>query len=87
LFFGKRDVLAVMACYAASIGILAGVGYMLGLGVFYYLGLSLAVCIAAYHYTLIRNRQREACFKAFLHNNWFGAAVFAGIVMNYLQHT
>jgi len=85
LFFGKHDVLAVMVCYLAAIGILAAVGNTLHLGMFYYLGLSLATGIAAYHYTLIRNRQREACFKAFLHNNWFGAAVFAGIALDYLR--
>jgi 4-hydroxybenzoate polyprenyltransferase len=85
LFFGQYAVAAVMACYAAALAILASVGYMLHLGGAYYLGLSLAAGIAAYHYTLIRNRQREACFKAFLHNNWFGAAVFVGIVLDYLQ--
>ncbi len=84
LFFGQYDVFAVMACYAVTIGILAVAGYALGLGMFYYLGLLVAAGIAAYHYTLIRKRQREMCFKAFLHNNWFGAAVFAGIVLNYL---
>ena len=67
-----------------ALAILAAVGYILHLGTFYYLGLTLAAGIAAYHYTLIRNRQREACFKAFLHNNWFGAAVFAGIVLDRL---
>ncbi len=84
LFFGKHDVLAVMACYATTLGILAGTGYTLGLGAFYYLGLLVAAGIAAYHYALIRKRQREMCFRAFLHNNWFGAAVFAGIALNYL---
>ena len=86
LFFGKHDVFAVMACYAATIGILVGVGYTLGLGAFYYIGLLVAAGIAAYHYTLIRKRQREMCFKAFLHNNWFGAAVFLGIALSYLLH-
>jgi 4-hydroxybenzoate polyprenyltransferase len=87
LLFGQYDVAAVMACYAAALAILASVGYMLHLGALYYFGLLAAAGITAYHYTLIRNRQREACFKAFLHNNWFGAAVFAGIVLDYLQHT
>ena len=87
LFFGKHDVLAVMACYAAALGILAGIGHTFELGTFYYLGLMLAAGIAAYHYTLIRKRQRDNCFKAFLHNNWFGATVFAGIVLDCLLHT
>jgi hypothetical protein len=38
----------------------------------------------AYHYTLIRERDRPKCFKAFLHNNWVGAAIFAGWVVDYL---
>jgi 4-hydroxybenzoate polyprenyltransferase len=87
LLFGQYDVAAVMACYAAALAILASVGHTLHLDALYYLGLLAAAGIAAYHYTLIRNRQREACFKAFLHNNWFGAAVFAGIVLDYLRHT
>ena len=85
LFFGQSDVFAVMSCYTATLFILAGSGYALGLGMPYYLGLLLAAGIAVYHYTLIRKRQRELCFKAFLHNNWFGAAVFGGIMLNYLR--
>ena len=87
LFFARHDVLAVMGCYAATLLILALAGNTLHLGMAYYLGLLVAAGIAAYHYTLIRGRQREACFKAFLHNNWFGAAVFAGIVLDYLPRT
>ncbi len=84
LLFGKYDLVAVMACYATAIALLAAAGFMVGLGWPYYGGLLAALCIAAYHYTLIRERQREACFKAFLHNNWFGATVFAGIALDYL---
>jgi 4-hydroxybenzoate polyprenyltransferase len=78
--FGRFDVIAVMLCYAATLAILAGIGWQLRYGVFYYAGLVVAAGIAAYHYTLIRGRERMNCFKAFLHNNWLGAAVFAGIV-------
>ena len=84
LLFGKYDVAAVMVCYAITLALLAWAGQMTGLGWFYYAGLLVAVGIAIYHYTLIRGRQREQCFKAFLHNNWFGAAVFAGIVLDSL---
>ena len=83
LFFGRYDVLAVMVCYAITLALLALAGLMSGLGVAYYLGLLVAEGIAAYHFALIKNRNREACFQAFLHNNWFGAAVFAGMVLDY----
>lgn len=83
LFFGKYDVLAVMSCYTLAIILLAVAGGISGLGSPYYLGLLAAAGIAAYHYTLIKNRLREQCFKAFLHNNWLGAAVFAGIAMDF----
>ena len=86
LLFGKYDVAAVMACYAVTLALLAATGRMVGLGWAYYAGLAVAAGIALYHYTLIRNRNREECFKAFLHNNWFGAAVFAGVALDYLAH-
>jgi 4-hydroxybenzoate polyprenyltransferase len=82
--FGRWDVAAVMACYAAMLGLLVWVGQRLEMGVAYYLGLAVAAAIALYHYTLIRHRERQACFRAFLHNNWLGAAVFGGIALDYL---
>ena len=78
--FGRLDVAAVMVCYAVTLAVLAGIGRYLHLGLAYYLGLIGAAGIAVYHYTLIRSRDRMSCFKAFRHNNWFGAAVFAGLV-------
>src|SRR3989338_3544319 len=84
LFFGKYDVVAVMACYATTLLLLAAIGQIAGLGLIYYSGLLAAGSIAFYHYSLIKHRNREACFAAFLHNNWFGAAVFAGIAFDYL---
>lgn len=83
LFFGRYDVLAVMLCYAAMLGILAWVGWRLHLKWPYHVGLGVATGLALYHYTLIRTRDRAGCFKAFMHNNWLGAAVFAGLVLSY----
>ena len=83
LFFGKYDVLAVMSCYALTIILLGVAGWISGLGSPYYLGLLVAGSVAVYHYTLIKNRQREQCFQAFLHNNWLGAAVFTGIAIDF----
>ena len=84
LLFGKYDVAAVMACYVITLLLLAAAGQILGLGWIYYFGLLAAGSIALYHYTLIKDRNREACFAAFRHNNWFGAAVFGGITFDYL---
>ena len=81
--FGKYDVFAVMLCYAITLAILAWVGVLLGRGLIYYAGLVIAAGIASYHYTLIREREPQKCFKAFLHNNWLGAAVFAGLALDY----
>lgn len=83
LFFGRQDLAAIMLCYAAMLGIMGWVGWRLHLAWPYYLGLGVAAGLAFYHYTLIRNRERAACFKAFLHNNWLGAAIFAGVVAAY----
>jgi 4-hydroxybenzoate polyprenyltransferase len=85
LMFGRYDVAAVMGCYALALALLAYAGMLAGLGWIYYAGLAAATGIALYHYTLIRGRQRDPCFKAFLHNNWFGVAVFAGIVAACLE--
>ena len=82
LTFGERDVLAVMLCYAATLRLLGIAGAMAELGVAWIAGLVVAGGIAIHHFRLIRTRSRAGCFKAFLHNNWFGAAVFAGLVVD-----
>ena len=81
--FGRHAVGAIMACYALALAILAGIGFWRGFGAFYYAGLVAAAALAGYHYTLIRGRDRGLCFCAFLHNTWFGCAVFAGIAADY----
>mgnify|MGYP006212927411 CR=1 FL=1 len=77
-------VSALMLCYAAAFALLAMVGAMVGLGLAWYLGLLVACVLAAYHYTLIRGRERAPCFKAFRHNNWVGGVIFAGLAVDLL---
>jgi 4-hydroxybenzoate polyprenyltransferase len=81
---GRFDVAAVMAFYAAFIAIWAVVGARLGFGWPYDLGLVAAAAIAVWHYTLIRDRTREGCFRAFRLNHWVGFAVFVGITAQFL---
>jgi 4-hydroxybenzoate polyprenyltransferase len=83
--FGRFDVAAVMLCYALTLALIGWVGHMLQRGGVFYAGLVAAAAVALYHYTLIRRREPARCFKAFLHNNWFGACIFAGIVVDYLR--
>ena len=81
LTLGRWDVPAVMASYAAMLALLAVVGERLELRWPYYAGLAVAAGMMLYHWFLIRHRTREGCFRAFMHNNWVGAAIFAGIVL------
>lgn len=83
--FGRFDVIAVMICYGLTLLTLAVAGWMIGLGpLFYTVSILGAAGVAWHHYGMIRERERAECFRAFLHNNWFGAAVFAGIVFDSL---
>ncbi len=84
IFFGRYDVMAILVCYVAMLILLVLVGWMQQLSWPYYFGLAVALLLALYHISLIRDRQRHACFKAFLHNNWLGAAIFAGLLASYL---
>jgi 4-hydroxybenzoate polyprenyltransferase len=80
---GRFDVLGVMLFYAAFVAIWAAIGVALGLGVAYFTGLAVAAGIAGWHYTLIRTRTREGCFKAFRLNHWLGFVVFAGVLVDF----
>jgi 4-hydroxybenzoate polyprenyltransferase len=83
LTFGRYDVFAIMLCYALMLGIYLRIGLTLGFAWPYWLGWAAAGGCAIYHYTLIRERDRMACFAAFRHNNWLGGALFAGIAAHY----
>jgi 4-hydroxybenzoate polyprenyltransferase len=80
LTLGDWDVAAVMLSYLVMIIILGALGTALWLDWPYYAGLGGAAAMMAHHWLLIRSRSREGCFKAFLRNNWVGAAIFAGLV-------
>lgn len=80
---GRADVPVIMACYAAAIAVWAGVMAGRVPAVVVALTAAAAAAQAAWHYTLIRGRTREGCFRAFRVNHWFGFALFAGTVVGY----
>jgi 4-hydroxybenzoate polyprenyltransferase len=85
ILFGRHDRLMVGLFHLAALALLAAAGHMAGLGFLYYFGLAAAAALALYQQHLIRARERGACFRAFLNNNWFGAAVFTGLLLDYLR--
>ena len=83
ILFGRADVAAVMACYGLYLGLLLVLGGWLRLGWPFFVGWLIAFGCVVYHYLLIRNRRRDQCFRAFLHNQWVGLAIFAGVIAGY----
>jgi 4-hydroxybenzoate polyprenyltransferase len=81
--FGRFDVAAIMLCYGAALAIDLACGWALGLRWWFAAGVAVAAGMALYHYSLIRGRERMACFAAFRHNNWLGAALFGGVALDY----
>jgi 4-hydroxybenzoate polyprenyltransferase len=84
ILFGTWDRFFVGLSHFITVVLLAWAGRLAGAGLMYYGGLVLASALAGYQQGLIRQRERAACFRAFLHNNYFGAAVFGGLVLDYL---
>ncbi|MEM8659597.1 MAG: 4-hydroxybenzoate octaprenyltransferase [Pseudomonadota bacterium] len=84
IFFGRYDRLAVAACQALSLLSLYTAGNAFSLGAVFNLSLLVAAVMFVYQQYLIRDRNRDACFQAFLHNNWVGMAVFIGVFISYV---
>ena len=80
--FGRHDVAAVMGCHALFLLIMLWIGRLLP-GWYFYLGLALAAGLVAIQYRMIRDRDPGDCFRAFRHNNWIGATIFAGIFASF----
>jgi len=86
LLFGEADRAIIAIIQILFLGALLLIGQAADLGGYYYFGVLLAAALSIYQQYLIRNREPEFCFQAFLNNNWLGAAVFSGIVLHYLVH-
>jgi 4-hydroxybenzoate polyprenyltransferase len=80
---GRWDVPAVMSFYTLYLASWAWLGLSLGLGTPYLVGLAVAAAQAVWHYTMIRQRSRDGCFRAFRLNHWVGLAVFAGVAADF----
>ena len=80
---GRYDVAAVMAFYAIHLALWTVLVWPLVGSAWFLLGVAAAGAQAVWHGWLIRDRQREPCFKAFRLNHWVGCAVFVGVAAAY----
>ena len=86
VLFGEADRAILAIIQILFLGALLLIGQAADLGGYYYFGVLLAAALSIYQQYLIRNREPEYCFQAFLNNHWLGAAVFSGLVLHYLVH-
>jgi 4-hydroxybenzoate polyprenyltransferase len=81
ILFGRRDKMAVAALQFATLLILLWIGYIEQLGGVFYWSLLVSGALMVYQQWLIKARERQACFKAFLNNNYVGLAIAMGIAI------
>ena len=83
ILFGRHDRLLIAILQLLCLLSLYAAGEAFSLGVYYQASLLISAALFGYHQFLIRHRDRDACFKAFLHNNWVGLVIFLGIALDY----
>ena len=84
ILFGQYDRLMIALLQLSSLICLYLAGQAFELGVYYNASLVVSAALFGYHQYLIRECKPDECFRAFLHNNWVGMAIFAGVALNYL---
>lgn len=85
ILFGEDDRIITGMLQASTLLVLVLVGGQFELGYWYYVGLIAAGALFVWQQHLVRGRERSACFRAFLNNNWVGAVVFLGIFFHYIS--
>lgn len=84
ILFGNMDLTLINWLQGMTLFALALTGVNFGLGLVYYLSLLLAGLLFVYQQHITRERERDACFRAFLNNRWVGLIVFLGIFLDSL---
>ncbi|OMQ23521.1 4-hydroxybenzoate octaprenyltransferase [Serratia oryzae] len=84
VLFGRHDKLIVGILQFTTLLLMLWVGYLMQLGGAYYWSLLLAGALFIHQQKQIASRERDACFRAFLNNNYVGLVLFIGIALSYL---
>ncbi|MCU6681795.1 4-hydroxybenzoate octaprenyltransferase [Leclercia sp. 29361] len=84
ILFGRQDKLIIGILQVAVLGLMVAIGYLNQLNGAFYAAVAAAGVLFIYQQKLIANREREACFKAFLNNNYVGLVLFLGLAVSYM---
>ena len=84
ILFGRFDLTILRLLKMVMIALLVWLGLMLEFGWPWFAGVAVAMALFAWQQFQVRKRDREACFKAFLNNNWVGVAIWAGLLATYV---
>ena len=85
ILFGEADIAIIACLFGMVLVALMLVGFRLEMHTYYFYALGVALAMVFYQLWLIRNREPDRCFRAFIANNWFGMVIFLGIVAAYNQ--
>ena len=83
ILFGKYDRLIIGLLQLAVIAIMSGIGFLQSFTISYFVSLVLVAMLFIYQQVLIKNRERQACFNAFLNNNYVGLVLILSIINQY----
>jgi 4-hydroxybenzoate polyprenyltransferase len=79
--FGRFDLVAIGCCQAIALSAFTYAFWLAKLNPFAIFGVIGAIGFAVQHQWIAKSRSREACFRAFLENHRFGAALFIGALL------
>ncbi|AEW71698.1 MULTISPECIES: 4-hydroxybenzoate octaprenyltransferase [Enterobacter] len=85
ILFGRHDKLIIGILQVAVLALMVTIGYLNGLNWAFYWAVLVAGMLFVYQQKLIAKREREACFKAFMNNNYVGLVLFLGLAMSYFS--
>ena len=84
ILFGRYDVVWIAVLQLVTLGSLGMVGLLLSLPMVYWVSLIVVFGMFLYHQRLLKDRERDACFRAFIYNHWAGFVVWLGLVGSFL---
>ena len=85
ILFGRYDKLIIGILQLAVLVLMALVGWLNALGAVFFAAVAVAGALFIWQQTLIAGRERDACFKAFMNNNYVGLVLFLGLAISYLH--